>query len=61
VAGSHSRTVPSLPPEASSTRRSGNAAAATALTELVWPFSGLPTGFPVAGSHSRKAATRTKL
>ena len=53
VAGSHNRTVPSSPPMASSTRPSGSAPNATAVTAPVWPVSGSPTGAPVTGSHNR--------
>ena len=49
VAGSHSRTVPSLPALASS-RPSGENA--TLLTPPAWP-SRVAAGWPVAGSHSR--------
>ena len=49
VAGSHSRTVPSSPAEAS---RRPSGLNATAITAPVWPVR-VACSAPVAGSHSR--------
>ncbi len=55
VAGSHSRTVPSPPPLASSVPSGLNATARTPYPAVIWPLAWrvLPTGWPVAGFHSR--------
>jgi hypothetical protein len=57
LSGSHSRTVPSQEPEASSGRPSAPAPNATAFTPPVWPRSGSPIGVPVVGSQSRTVSS----
>ena len=50
VAGSHNRTVPSSPAEAS---RSPSGLNATPITAPSWPVERVTDGSPVAGSHNR--------
>jgi arylsulfatase A-like enzyme len=57
VSGSHSRTVPSSPAEASSGRPPTPVPNATDNTGPQWPVSGCPTCSPVSGSHSRTVSS----
>jgi len=53
VTGSHTRTVPSVLPETSSSRPSRVVPNATEDTSSLWAASGSPTRLPVTGSHTR--------